>query len=234
MFERRLSARRILLALVVSTIAAIGPATSVPVLAKCDPGRADDGRYYFDGWYKTPGGTVGGVGSNIVNYSPWVHVTDDSVSAWTMTANGSLYAQVGWLEFPGSVRYTFTEYTTSDHNWHRKYFGAYPLGASTRYTTLYGNTAGYFTFLVNGGQIDKEPAQFVPNNGQNYGEIHTYDDQMPGGYNLHETFRNTQIYYSGAWHAFQGTGYTSAAPFHYSTNDSGQYNLDIWDGACAS
>jgi hypothetical protein len=75
----------------------------------------------------------------------------------------------------------------------------------------------------------------APDHGEVYGEVHTYDDQMPGGYNSHETFRNTQIRYGGAWNAFAGSGYTSnGSTFHFSTNDGGQYNLDIWDGACAT
>ncbi len=130
MVTRRAFARIAVLALFLAATAVANPWSATSALAKCDPGRTDDGRNYWDGWARTPGGTVGGVGSDILNYSPWVHATDDSVSAWTMTANGSLYAQVGWIEYPLSFRYTFTEYTTSDGNWHRKTFGTEEAAAA--------------------------------------------------------------------------------------------------------
>jgi hypothetical protein len=223
------------LAVVFAFTAIVIPAGSLSVLAKCDPNRPDDTKSYWTGWYRYPGTTTGGVGSDILNYSPWVHWNDDSVLAWTMVAKSPLYAQVGWIEFAGSFRYTFTEYTTSDGNWHRKLFSAYSIGSVHRYTTLFGNKPGQFSMWIDGVDRDDEPAQFTPNHGENFGEIHTLDDQMPGGYNSHETFRNTQIYYSGAWHAFAGTGSINPpGPFHYSTSDSGQYKLDIWDAACSS
>lgn len=78
------------------------------------------------------------------------------------------------------------------------------------------------------------PAQFTPNEAENFSETHTLDDQMPGGYNKHETFRNTQVQYSGSWHAYAGSGLVTTGTAHYSTSDGGQYALDIWDGACST
>ena len=39
----------------------------------CNPQRANNGAYYFDGWSSTPSGTINGVYTEIYNYSPWVY-----------------------------------------------------------------------------------------------------------------------------------------------------------------
>ena len=231
--RRRIVSWTLLVTFGLGSVVALVPITATSVFAKCNPKsatRTDDGHHYWDGWVRGPGTTVGGVGSDILNYSPWVN--SGFTMSWTMVLYNSLYAQVGWIEQPFGTRSTFTEYTTSDGVWHRKYFNPQPTGLVSRYTTLYGNKPGLFSFWVNGSDIDDETAQFTPNLGKNQGEVSTYANQMAGGYNAHETFRNTQIYYSGAWHSFSGGGHTDAAPFHYSTGDGGVYALDIWDEAC--
>lgn len=209
-----------------ASVAAIpGPAS---VLAKCDPSRTDDGSSYWDGWYRQVATT--GVGSDISNYDPWVHYSDDVVLAWTMLNNGSLYAQIGWIEYPFGFRYMFTEYTTSDHVYHRKLYTAQPVDSVHRYTTLFGS--GVFTFQLDGVTGSTAPAQFTPNEGEVYGETHSLDDQMPGGYNKHETFRNTYILHYGVWYGFAGSLQVTTGTAYLSTG--GRYALDIWDGACST
>jgi hypothetical protein len=175
------------------------------------------------------------VKSSILNYDPWVHITDDIVLAWPMLANDAgLYAQMGWIEYTLGYRYMFTEYTTSDGQWHRTLYVPQPVNSVHSYTVLFGG--GVFTYQLDGVTGSTTPAQFTPNHGENYGEIHTLDDQMPGDTSRHETFRSTQIQYSGAWHAFAGSGYINPyyPDFHYTTSDGGQQALDIWDAKCSS
>jgi len=225
--------RLLVLAVTVAMIAVLNPVSTTIALAKCDPGRSDNGTSYWTGWYRYATSPTG-VGSDILNYDPWVHYSDDVVSAWTMLASGSLYAQIGWIEYPFGYRYMFTEYTTSDGAWHRKLYTAQSVNSVHRYTTLFGG--GVFTFQLDGVTGSTVPAQFTPDNAQNFGEIHTLDDQMPGATSAHETFRNTQINYGGGWHPFAGSGSINPyySDFHYTTSDSGQYALDIWDGKCSS
>jgi hypothetical protein len=224
--------RILIMALSIALIGAVFSGTTA--LAKCDPNRSDNGTYYWTGWYRYATSPTG-VKSSILNYDPWVHVTNDVVLAWPMLANdNNRYAQMGWIEYPLSYRYMFTEYTTSDGQWHRTLSNPQPINSVHTYTVLFGG--GVFTYQLDGVTGSTTPAQFTPNHAENYGEIHTLDDQMPGDTSRHETFRSTQIQYAGAWHAFVGTGFINPyyPDFHYNTSDGGQQALDIWDGKCSS
>jgi hypothetical protein len=199
----------------------------------CNPGRTNDFRTFrFDGWERSPGTTVGGVYSDIYNYSPWVYYitsTTSYVSAWSLVDDGYHYAQVGWIEEPHGARYVFTE--TFDRNGDNvRYFSPEPINSQSYYTVLFNNTPGEFTFEVNGSVIDVSTAQFTPNDGQNYGETHSLADQMPGGYNQNEYFSNTHIWYSGAWHNFSGTPHNDSS--HYGDSKPSSTEMLIWDWAC--
>lgn len=201
------------------------------VLAKCQPGRTNNGTTYFDGWTRYVGSTVGGVYSYIKNYSPWVQ-PGSMVVAWTMLhvyTQQRDYAQVGWLEYSGGTRYTFTAYDNgSGQIMHL--FAPYATNQYTYYTTLYGNVPGKFTFQANGTTLENVPAGFVPNEGQVYGEIKTLASQMPGGYASVERFDDTWIYYSGAWRAFNGSH--SPPSSYFGNNVSSTTAIQIWDNAC--
>jgi hypothetical protein len=205
----------------------------------CNPGRPNDfNTVRFDGWYRDPGSTVGGVYSDIYNYSPWVHYIssrESYVSAWTMVDyTGSPYdwAQVGWVEFPLGVRYTFDQTLgPSGGNPRTMYYGSQPVNNLTYYTTLYNNPSGYYGFYVNGKLIDKASILFTPNEGQNFGETHSAADQMPGGYDNTEDFFSTNIYYSGGWHNFAGTIADDNTSW-YSYDEFNNANLSIWDNYC--
>ena len=105
--------RRVPILLVASLAAAaivlLGGATAKQASAKCQPHRADDGLSYFDSWYRALGYTVGGVYSDILNYSPWVQ-PGSTVTGWVMlTSSNSTWAQVGWWEDSGGTRHTFVQ-----------------------------------------------------------------------------------------------------------------------------
>lgn len=223
-------------------------ATATPALAKCQPyyngsPRSDDNQYHFDGWYRSPGVTVGGIYSSILNYSPWVQPNGSGenhfVAAWTMLDHASScstcdYAQVGWFENPGGARYTFTQWT-HDNTFSENDFSPQSVGSYTYYTTLYNNTPGKFTFQVAGSTIDTETAAFTPNEGEIYGEENTLASQMPGGYNsnAHEVFSDANIYLNGAYQAFSGTADPGNTTYFGNSKTSSQYDM-VWDKACAS
>lgn len=200
----------------------------------CNPGRGNDFNYIrYDGWDRNPGTTVGGVYSDIYNYSPWVYyinATSSWVSNWVTIGASSYYAQIGWLEEPHGARYVFTE--TFDHNGDNvRYFSPEPINSQSYYTVLYGNTGGEFTYEVNNNVIDVSTASFTPNFGEAYGETHSHADQMPGGYNQNEYFNDTHIWYSGGWHNFSGTPYDQS-PSDYGNSKPSSTELLIWDWKC--
>lgn len=210
------------------TAAAVSGASAAN--AKCKPNRPNDGKAYWDGWERTPNSTVGGVYSDIYNYSPWVRDTV-GVTAWVMLNNGSdHWAQTGWLESTGGVRYTFVQWTDSGGTAHEKWFSAQPVGSFSYYTTLWNNPSGKFSFQVNSRTIDTESAAFTPNEAEIFGEIPSLWNQMPGATQNHENFDDSHIYLSG-WQNFSGTNYdTGGSNFGNSHVSSTQ--TDIWDNAC--
>ncbi len=216
--------------LVLSSFIALGAAT--PASAKCEPFRTNDGRTYFDGWSRYPNGaTVGGVYANILNYSPWVY-PNNLATAWTMLSyGGGNWAQVGWIEYSGGVRYTVIQWTIGPNNSRTKYLSPQSVGSTTTYTVLYNNTPGDFTFQLNGATVDKETASFGPTTGDNFGEIQTLADQMPGASQAQEVFSNAHIYVGG-WQPFSGTSQNDLPIFKVNVLSSTQTN--IWDSACTT
>jgi hypothetical protein len=203
----------------------------------CNPGRANDypDNNLFDGWYRIPGGTVGGVYSNIYNYSPWVHYissTASAVVAWTMVTrnDASVWAQVGWLEYPVGKRYTFDQTFNGSGQPRTEMYAPDGVNTSSYYTTLYNNPSGDFGFYKDGKLIDSTHAAWTPNEGQNFGEAKSTADQMAGGYQNPETFGDTHIYYSGGWHSFNGT--SAMTKSYYGGLKIDAYTMQIWDDAC--
>jgi hypothetical protein len=227
------------LALALSVAGAVGMAT--PAVAKCNPSRSNDKNHWFDGWYRNTGATnVGGIYAGILNYSPWVYPYDGSnvgVSAWTMltgSGSGERWAQIGWVEYPYGVRYTFVQWTNSAGSGVTTHlYSPQPVGSTTTYTTLYGNTAGDFTFEA-GSIKDLEQATFTPTGAQNFGETATLASQMPGGYNYFEEFTGAHMWINGSgWVAFNGTidNYSST---YFGNYQSGSQVDGIWDRTCST
>jgi hypothetical protein len=217
--------------LAMGMVAAVSGASAAN--AKCDPHRANDGKNYWSGWERLPGATVGGVYSDIYNYSPWVH-SSTGVVAWAMLNNGNgAWAQMGWLEYPGGDRRTFVQWTKSG-DFFEEHYVAQPVNTFTTYTVLWNNTPGKFTFRVNGSTIDTEDAGFAPNEGQLYGEIHSLWDQMPGALNNHENFYNSHIYFgTNGWHNFNGSNHNTGSNY-FGNSRHNDTDTDIWDKACSS
>ncbi len=229
--RRALGPRRVIgllgtLAVLVST----GIVSAAPASASCQPGRANNGVDYHDGWVRAATG-IGGVYSTILNYVPWVQPGSE-VSAWTMLNNTTAnWAQVGWWEYSGGTRHTFVQWSISPGVERTKWFTPEPDGTYTTYTTLYGNTAGDFTFEF-GSTKDLETASFTPNDAQNEGEVGTLADQMPGGYDTSEVFKGTEAYIGG-WQAFSGNVVNQDSIDFGNTTASSTETI-IWDWACAN
>lgn len=218
-------------ALVVTGALLVAAAPSA--LASCAPGRTNDGLTYLDGWYNKSS-TVEGVVSDVLNYSPYVY-PGSVAAAWTMLTiyDVSLWAQVGWLKFSGS-RYTFVQYKygTGPTDYDTFFYGADPTGSYSDYLTLYDPQAAQFDFYDNGIYLMSEPAEWIPNSAQVFGEIHTLADQMPGGYYDPDNFSDTLWQVGSTAYDFNGV------PVNYSSTyfNNAKYSstdLQIGDQSCA-
>ncbi|MGH9066231.1 MAG: hypothetical protein ACRD0J_01710, partial [Acidimicrobiales bacterium] len=191
-------------AVLASALAVAFPGTA---FAKCDPHRANNGVTYFTGWHHGVGARVGGTLADIANYSPWVY-PGQAVYAWVMiTIAGSQWAQIGWEEQAGGYRETFIQWTTSPHVWHEKDSSPSKVGSLPEYKVLFGNPGpNDFSFYnYSTGYEMVEPAYWTPTGSQQFGEIHTLADQMPGGVQDPEVWRYSQVYYNGGWYPYAGT-----------------------------
>ncbi len=209
-------------------------ATTAPALAySCNPTppRGNSSGNWFDGWQRTSGSTVGGVYSDIYNYVPYVYpgASNAGVSAWTMLANGQNWAQVGWTQYPQS-RWTFIQWTIGVGNIVQDDWYPQPTGQYTYYTTLYNGAD--FVFEVAGSVIDSVVQTFTPNEAENFGELATTADQMPGGTTDPEVFKSTEWYVNGGWQPLAGAEYQNPPEFGYSPISNTQ--IDIWDPKCSS
>jgi len=243
---------------VLGVIATVIPSISIgstwvtPALAKCTStptyngqARADDNSNYQDGWERVADGQ--GVYSSILNYSPWVepnhHSGEQHVSsAWVMLdSNGGSspggYGQVGWWEFPGGTRQTFTQTVTPTGTF-TGVFSAQTVGTYTGYEADYSyQYQGWMRYLINGSLIDQEPVNWYVQRGTVNGEINTLANQMPGGYNSnsnHEVFSNSQYNIAGTWQWFSGSADNSNSTYFGNDITNTQSYDMVWDKACAS
>jgi hypothetical protein len=210
-------------------------------------------RYRFDGWQRN----VGGLGGNVANiraYTPWVYplgTGDRGTFVWTMLANGGYFAQVGWVEYPYELRYTFVEIydQTGDHFLE---FAPEAIDSNSSYGTLYLNRPGQFSFNINGNLIYWFNANFTPTRALTYGETHDLGSQMPG-----KVSDRTVIDYNFVWIGQPGTSNGSWRDINESINGQSQasagslanppatfynfgtntpydprHHIDIWDPDC--
>jgi len=225
-----------------------------PAAAKCNPGRPDRGNeFYQAGWRRTPGTTVGGIYSNILNYSPWVYPTGrpwPHTSGWAMIqqSSGANWAQVGWMEEPWdpnhqlyAKRYVFVQWTVNG-SWNTPILFDQPagdVGVLWEYKVLYNNTPGKFTFFYKGTQLPVDAnAGWVPNQGKTAGEIKTLGSQMPGGTNYGDMWMaGSNIWYSGSWRPFSASYFEIEPGSPYPNQWGGTalappYDYGIHDNRC--
>lgn len=250
---------------------------SVPAQAKCFPNRANDYlSYRWSGWMNTVYDNVGGVYANVWNYSPWVYAAEggfpvgDYVSSWVMLSQAAPlgqdqnYIQVGWQEWANGYRKTWEQhhfYNTPGNlnNWDNPQ----PTNTYTYYEVLYGYDANQFTMFVAGHRMGGDLAHsngdvaawFVPNQSQVFGETHSADDQMPGGYSTPLYYEDLfdSSYWYGSWKAYgnpgtyPGSGWPASGtqiyigdqnglpgniPGWFGYNYAGGNNFSTWDRKC--
>ncbi len=217
------------LALVLAlSVVAISPSLAV---AKCQPGRANNGQSYFAGGNRIQT-NIKGVTSQILNYSPWVQPGSE-VSAWvmlTLSSDHRWWSQIGWYEEANDNRHTFTQYTDSPNHWWTDFWWPpEPVNTYTTYKVAISGTS--FIFYVNGVIKKSAFAAFTPNEAQDFGELHTLASQMPGAALNLEWFKSMQILSAGTWSNFSPTVWTTNNTYFTATwvNSAAIY---IRDKAC--
>lgn len=109
---------RLLLVLACAVPIGVVTARAQTTIAKCqppDPPRTNNGQTSQDGWIAGPYGmTIGGVRSNMYEYTPWVQPGRDGTVGLSGLQNqaGGDWAQVGWEEDPYGNRSDFYEVAT--------------------------------------------------------------------------------------------------------------------------
>jgi hypothetical protein len=214
----------------------IGTFTSpvVPANAQCMPGRPNDIRTRWDGWWRDVTSTPIAIQSRIRNYDPWVH-PDGASSAWVMLTVSPYqqWVQIGWLEFPYDDRSTFIEWTEGPGNVHNLFLPPEPTDELTYYKL--SQTPGGFDFYINGYLVWHVGKFLNQLEGQIFGETKSLADQMPGGYSAfnYTWLDSSQLYHNGAWRPFNGNKSVSGGSQYYGwyLHIPG-YAVGIWDKAC--
>jgi hypothetical protein len=220
----------------------------------CNPGRSSNYvHYYYSGTddISAPS-SYGGIYGNIYNYSPYVYSSSssDSDSQWVMLDHsGTDWAQVGWIEFPGSVRHTFVQFNDPGVDSWTNYFAPFTINSDPEYEVDYNPSCphvGCFAFYANGTWLTGTGHSFTPDDAQSAAEIHDKASQIPGGYNNTSYALNLHVYYnagaSGSWHSMNGhntavdqSGNPAPSWDNVSGNGTnGNSSYSSWDSACSN
>ncbi len=202
------------------------------------------------------GASFGGVDAFIEEYSPYVAPGSGNLATqWVMltnTNNGSQYAQIGWIERPGSKRNTVTQFSwgpgASDY-WTNNY-PPYAINTALEYKVLFDpncTNGNCFTFWAGGHQWDHSSHDWTPNDWRTFSESHNSATQFPGGYNNPTTTAGIQRYYpagsGGSWANVSGelsgntqspTGALTALPRWAKIDKPSANSYESWDADCAN
>ena len=224
-------------ALILTAALSLPGDSAVPAIAQCNPNRPNDAIDYYDGWQRGLGSDIGGIYSQIFNYSPYVSTSGFSTQYVKLKASSlsNLEASLGWRQYD-TARLTWGQYRLSSTS-SLAFFTApaQPLYTWTYYTVWYDRKyPGKLTFQVNGSTIaTRTNVQWVPRYSDAFGQITTQANQMPGGYADLSEFWDTHLWFNGSFKAYQGSQYSSDWNKFGNVLDGGSYNLSIWDFACA-
>ena len=211
-----------------------------PVYAYCVPNRPNNNVTYRDFASRSPGQTVGGVYSKLRIYNPYVPDSDDPTSGTYVEIDqgGTFFARVGWETWYGNVmgtRHNVVQWLTGGVVRNR-IFNPDTVGTDHYFTVLwngsiFGNTV---TFQRDGANLSGpwNVGSDTPNYGFVGGVIHTKAAQMPGGVSTHVRMYDTNIWFSGAWQAFDGL--MTFDPTYWGGTKLTTKNYEIWDKACSS
>jgi hypothetical protein len=123
----------------------------------------------------------------------------------------------------------------TDNNY--RWFNSEPVGTFTRYAIYYNTSNGEYVFHIDGNIVDAWTGPFNPDRYWMFGETHDWADQMPGGTNTHEVFKEA-YYYTGS----SLNQHTQTAPITISSNKPVQWGAtnpsagryEIWDKVCTN
>jgi hypothetical protein len=205
-----------------------------PAWASCNPGRTDDGIYYYDGDEWAPSGPgLNGVQSNIWNYNPYTAVGANALD-FVMLQLSNNWAQIGRRTEHSSGEFTFYQWTTSPGNWLNINVAAQPVSTFTNYKVDLGS-GGNFNFYVDGTKIDGKTASFTPIQFVVEGEIHSLATQMPGAAqntesNWAQKYRENDA--NDTWYDVTSYNTINSRPTSFANVPLGSSNFDIYDKAC--
>jgi len=143
------------------------------------------------------------------------------------------YGQVGWLQQTGGTRYNFTETNTSGL-FHQDFFSASTLGTSPQYKMTFSSNAFHY-YIAGTNVLTDSNTGYTGCWAEQMGEVTNSANQMPGGYNSHDTFTSAEIRRADTegWYNTNGTT-TSDNDTWYGHSAVSSSELDIWDKACSS
>ncbi len=216
-------ARVVLAVVLAASTVAIAP---TPTLAACNPGRANNGTYYFMGTSKTLSG-ITGVSSNIRTYSPYVSSNGFSYS-WVMLPGpgNKQWAQIGpyksatQLVTAVQVNNNFS----SPIQWN---FAATAVGSVHTYQVLRG-APGSYAMLIDGVIKVSYQLGYAAPGAQIYAEINTLATQLMGDSSTKESFASNRVRNSsGTWSTLS----TSISPStsHFGSSGSSGTTFYVWD-----
>jgi len=219
----------------------------------CNPNRTDNYiHWYWSGVDDASGAsTYGGIEADIYEYSPWVHSVSDSeygadyTSQWVMLDNGTDWAQDGWLEYAGGVRYSWVEFNDPGVTSWDNYFPNFPINSTIYFKVTQDSACPNnvcFAFYDNGSStpLTTSAHDWNPTDAEAESETHTAASQMPGGYdNPTETYA-IEVYVPGGWQWMDGTTSTATSSGSVPSWDNvfpspgtiGMVYYESWDSAC--
>jgi hypothetical protein len=234
---------RVSRALLVITLALSGAIFSgaPEAWASCNPDRTNDFHYYYDGAAIVPtrGSILNGVQSNIWNYNPYTVTNANSLVYVMLQLGGGVggnWAQVGRRTEANNGEFTFYQYTDQSQAIHNMNTTALPVNQFNNYKVDLGTGLNNFNMFAGNLPEVTVPADFIPNEVEVSGEIHSLADQMPGAAQLTESLYDQQFREAdsnpGTWYGIAVSGEennTRPQSFGYARSSN---DVDIWDLAC--
>jgi hypothetical protein len=164
------------------------------------------------------GAVPGGVYASILNYSPFVAgpnqgaSASDDTSEWVMLDHqpNPEYVQIGWLEVPGGIRYTFDEVNVTGGSFTDQYFPPFAINSTHQYKVTYdpNNTLNHYSVYVDGVLYSRLADATTPNDAQIFAETHTAASQIPGGKDNEAEVAEASVYPNAGpgngWANFEG------------------------------
>lgn len=228
---------------------------AVPAFA-CNPNRSNNGQYYYDSFDVSNLGTIGGVYSTNLVYTPYTPYgttevydkIDNTSNSGTQKAfmewyyNGSqIWTEMGQYNSGSScANYLCMESVTGESSGQHNTF-------TVEYDSCSNNdgSAGYVSYYLNNQNpypaVDCYDISFTPNGTSISGGMSSLPDQMPGGYSNKETMNSANVYSNGSWKSFYNNSihhdngqYSGGDYFGWDAFSSNYYNGDIYDNGCSS